>query len=212
MAENYVDLQDEVLDHQLSDTKYRPLVKRWLNEAQRYIYLQTDLRTGQGSATYATSAGSASPGAIPTDYLRKRHIHNDTQGTMLTPISQREYDAAPDQTGSPTRYLINGSTLYVYPTPDAAYTLTFRYYKLPDDMVADGDFPSLPQPYRHLLVRYALYRAFQRENDYESANYFQLDFEQGLMKLRGEGQYEGQDGPIQTEGTYPYQGPTSGWY
>lgn len=198
---SFIDLQDEVISHQLNDTKYRPYVKKWLNEAQRFIALQADIRTGQESEAYSTVADTSTL-ALPTDFLRIIDLANTDDDDLLTVIDLRDFDDLPTQTGAPRYYVLIGQNITLYPTPDGVYPLQLRYWKLPVDMTSDGVEPSIPEQYHHLLVRYALMRAFQRENDYEAAAYYREQFENDVQRLRGEVQYEGQDGPRQLPGMW----------
>jgi hypothetical protein len=197
----YLDLQDEVISHQLNDTKYRPYVKEWLNEAERFIALQAGIRTGQDVESYSTTSDDATL-ALPSDFLRIIDLANTDDDDLLRVIDLRSFDDLPSQTGQPTYYVIIGQNVTLYPTPDAVYPLQLRYWSLPPAMTSDGVSPTIPAQYHHLLVRYALMRAFQRENDYEAAAYYREQFENDVQKLRGEVQYEGQDGPRQVPGMW----------
>lgn len=198
---NFEELQNEVLGHRLNDTHYREPVKSWLNEGQRFVVLQADLRTQQTSETFVTAADDANLD-VPDDYARLISLTNTDDANPLAPISLRDYDDASTSTGKPTGYVVVGNQIYLYPTPDAAYNLRFRYWSLPPEMVETGDTPSIPEQYHHLLVHYALVRAYQRENDYEAAQYHRAEFENELAKMKGEANYEGQDGPRQVEGMW----------
>lgn len=204
-------LQNEVLSHQLSDAKYRPLTKVWLNEGQRYVFLQSDLRTEMETEDYATTPGTSTL-TLPDDFARVISLRDTDFADALAPIELRDFDDAGPASGRPTSYVVTGATVNLYPTPDAAYTLSLRYYKLPATMVDDTDEPELPEHYQHLLVRYALIRCFQRENDYQAASYWREEFNNDLMKLRGEAQYDLHDGPTQVPGTYEEPTVPLNWY
>lgn len=198
---NFVDIQNEVLAHRLNDAKYREPVKNWINEGQRFIYLQTDLRGGEDAQDYTTVAGTPSL-ALPSDFLRTVSLFESADHIPIYFMDLRAYDDAPEASGKPTSYTISGSTALLYPTPDAAYAIELRYYRLPVDLSVDSDEPELPEQYRHLLVRYALIRAFERENDYDAANYYREQFDVELTRLRGQVQYDTHDGPTQVPGLY----------
>lgn len=197
----YADLQNEVLRHQLSDTKYRPFVKEWLNEGLRYIALQADVRTAQAEATYETEVDEPTLD-LPDDFARLVSLRNTTDRDPLTRIDLRDYDDAPSSTGTPVGYVVIGSQINLYPTPDSAYDLSLRYWKMPAVMDESNGEVGLPEAYHHLLVRYCLIRAFQVENDYEAANYWRQEFNDELMRLRSQAQYDTFDGPIITPGTW----------
>lgn len=197
----YLELQDEVLSHQFSDTKYRDYIKQWLNEAQEYIALQTDLRGEEDTQPITTVAGTATV-ALDSDFARHISLRNTLDRNFLRRVSTKEIDDLPSSSAKPSVFTVVNSNLVLYPTPDAAYPLELRYYRLPVDMAVNGDTPDIPATYHHLLVRYALIRCYQRENDYEAANYHSGEFQQGLMKMRTEVQYDTAEPPEQVPGTW----------
>ena len=209
---NYGELQDEVLSHRLNDTKYRPFVAAWLNEGQRFIFLQADVRSQQDEEAYVTVANTATL-TLPDDFSRFISLRNTTDDDLLAPIALRDFDDSPASSGKPLYYVIVGSQISLYPTPDAAYNLTLRFYRGPTEMENEGDEPDLPEQYHHLLVEFALMRAFAREDDYEAAGYWREQFEADLMKLRGETQHDSFEGPRQLPGSYEDSGwNLSAWY
>lgn len=198
---NYGDLQNEVLGHQLSDTKYRPSVKRWLNEAQQYVVLQLDVRTQFDAALYTTEADDPAL-AVPANFARIYEITNTNSRNQLTQITPEQYDSFREGAGTPRFFAVIGSSIYLAPTPNGEYPIRLRYYRTPAEMSDTSDEPEIPERYHHLLVRYSLIRAFQRENDYEAAMYWRSEFETDLMKMKGEAPYDTRQEPRQVSGTW----------
>lgn len=194
-------LQDEVLAHQFADSKYRPYVKVWINEGQKYICLQADIRTEITSQSYATVNGTATL-SLPSNYARCVDLSNTDDQRVLEQMDLRDYDDAVIASGSPVFWVVVGSNVTLYPTPDNAYNLRLRYWKLPTDLSGDTDTPEIPSQYHHLLIRYALIRCYQRENDYQAAEYQRTEFERDLQKLRGEVHSADRQGPVQVRGTW----------
>lgn len=196
-------LVSEVLDHQFSVSQYDPYVRGntstgqegKLNEAQRYIAAQTDFRELFKTYTVTTSGGAGSY-ALPADFLRLYNITIvDGQGNTIPLFEEvlMDFQTRPAASGQPSQYTIEGTNIYVWPTPDAAYTLKVRYYKLPTLLTQPNDEPEIPSEYHHLLVSYALWHCYERENDYQSAQYHKGRFDEDLMKARGEVQYDTDD-------------------
>lgn len=196
----YLELQEEVLAHQFQPDKYRPLVKTWLNQAQRRLVQESEIRTQVGTQEYTTVASNKSIGTTPTDFYRIVDLSDVDAHRLLTPWSMRDYDSAPPSRGRPYAYSYDASSIYAYPTPDAAYVLKLHYWKLPQDMSADGDAPEIPEQYQELLIAYAMRKAYLRENDYQAAQVWESAWERGMLKLRGEVVVETQDGPSQVQG------------
>lgn len=197
----YVDLQNEVISHQFSDLKYRPLVKTWLNQAQRRMALESNLRTQESSETISTVAGTTSY-ALPEDFARIIDLHNPTTQELLTPIDIRSFDALPASTGLPYSYVVIGNQILLYPTPNAIYSLSVRYWQMPQDMVNENDTPAVPAQYQELLIAFAMKKAFLREDDWQAAQVWEGQWEKGMLKLRGEANEDTFDGPRQVGGTW----------
>lgn len=194
-------LQDEVLTHQFSPTQYRDLVATWLNRGQRIAAIQAELRTQVASQAITTVAKDASY-ALSEDFGRIIDFF-DSEHEEITPLTLEEFDPlASDAGGRPEAYTFQGNEILLYPTPDAAYKLTLRYWKLPQDMEVDEDQPEIPPQYHDLLVAYAMQKAYMRENDFGAAKVWEEAWEKGLQKMKGEAVYSSYDGPTQVEGSW----------
>jgi hypothetical protein len=197
----YLELQDEVLEFQFSPNKYRPLVKRWLNEAQRQVAISAELRDME-TTTAVTTTPTTEGYVLPENYGRLLDFFYIESHELVAPMDVRDLDALPESTGRPYAYVVRDDELILYPTPDGVYTFTLRYWKLPADMVADSDEPELPVQYHQTLIGYPMWKAYLRENDYAAASTWQAIWEQGLLKLRGEVQHDSFDGPRQVDGSW----------
>jgi hypothetical protein len=210
-------LQDQVLDHQFNDTKYRPFVKMLLNEAQLRIARQADMRTQHRATEIGFTAGD-DDSALPSDFARLIEVAEgasaDTDWRILDEMGLREFDDLPVASGTPTRYIVVGALLYLYPTPEVDTTIVLSYWKLPEEMADDADEPELPPDYHFLLTYWALYRCFMRENDMEQAMIWKNEWQTELEKLKGELQHDTHDQPTQVRGLYddgPYLDGNT-WY
>jgi hypothetical protein len=197
----YLQLQEEVLTHQFSEQKYKPLVSRWLNQAQRQAVISSEIRLMEEAKTITTSAGVTAY-ALPTDYQRLIDLFYVSAHELLVPMDIRDFDALPTSEGRPYGYTVRDANLFLYPTPSEAYEFTLRYWRLPADMVADSDTPEIPVQYHQLLISYAMWKAFLREDDGQMATTWKAEWEAGLLKMRGEVQGDTFDGPRQVGGTW----------
>lgn len=198
------EIVEEVLAHQFSSNQYSDYLKGAgsygegiVNQAQQYIAAQTDFREFFTSATTALAAGTEDL-TLPTDFSRLYSavaLQSGTEGNQtLSPVTPNDFDRLPtDSTGKPQFYDVVGSTISVYPTPDASYTIQLRYWRVPDTLTNDTDVPEIPAEYHHLLTTYSLVKCFERENDYEAALYHQQRLDVGIQKCRGEVQYDVSD-------------------
>jgi hypothetical protein len=197
---SYLQLQQEVLSFQFSEN-YRELIKRWLNTAQRKAVQQSEFRTQEEVKAFTTAASDATL-ELPADFSRWIDFYDTGSKWPLTPLEKAEYDALEGSSGRPTAYTVVGNQITLWPTPDAAYSLSLRYWRLPADMVADGDEPEIPAQYHEILVAYAMQKAYARENDYTSSRFWKEEWEAGVAKIRGEVQADTFSGPKQVGGSW----------
>lgn len=191
----FSELQEEVLSHQFSPLQYRSYVKDRLNQGEAYVTAQTDFRELQDVEVITTVLGTADS-ALPSNFQRlvNATIELDS-GTVIPLVSESVPNIYKHvaSSGRPERYAIDGGNIRLWPTPDSAYTVNLRYYRTPAPMSATTDLPSIPPEYHHLLVSYALWHCWERENDWNAAQYHKARFDEDIAKCRGEAQYDSDD-------------------
>lgn len=208
----FEELVKEGLDFQFSEIEYEALFKRWLNQAQRRMVIETEIRTQEETSGISTIAGTVTY-ELPSNYARLIDFSNTGITQLLEQVDPKEWDTLPQpSSGRPYRYAVLGKNLSLYPTPDAAYPLMLRYWRLPGDMIQSSDTPEVPAQYQELLLAWALKKAYKRENDYAAAREWEGEWTSGILKMRGEVQADSFDGPRQVGGTWGDEGTvTVGW-
>ena len=191
----FSELTDEVLSHQFSPAQYTNYIQARLNQGQAYVAAQTDFRELFSSQEIVTANNDAAYD-LPENFMRVyslMYTRTATDSYPLQEVSQGDLDALPFSSGIPTHYAITNDEINLWPTPDTVYTLRLRYYVKPATLANAGDTPQIPGTYHHLLVSYALWHCYERENDYNSAMYHKGRFDEDIMKCRGEVQYDSDD-------------------
>lgn len=197
----FLELQNEVLAFQFAEGKYRPLVKKWLNQAVRRLVIESEIRTQEAVGTYTTVTEAGQLG-LPGDFARVIAVFDTETQADLHGVELRDFDNLVTSYGRPTTYTVIGDEINVHPTPDGEYGIALRYWKLPADMVEDEDTPELPAQYHELPIAFAMKKAYLRENDYNAAAVWDAEWQAGIGKLRGEAQSDFADGPRQVGGTW----------
>jgi hypothetical protein len=192
-------LQDEALHDDFDPTKYRTLVKAWINDAQRRIARRIDMRVGEATQSFDTAAGTAEY-ALPSDFYRLRTLYENTERYLLEEADLRDIDDAETGQGRPYLFVLNGANVLLSPTPDAAYPMRLRYWKSPPLLVGDANVPIIHEDYYDLLVSFARARLFRAEDDPEMAQQYMSEFEDRLSYMAGELQYETRGRPRQVPG------------
>jgi hypothetical protein len=195
----FSELTQEVLSHQFSPAQYTTYIQGRLNQGQAYVAAQTDFRELESIAYSATAEGDAIYD-LPDDFQRIRAVYlmdtdNNFNLSDLTALPLARYELL-DKTavGTPSIYTVRSNFLQVWPWPSANLgNLALYYYAKPATLVNAGDTPQIPSAYHNLLVSYALWHCYERENDYNSAMYHKGRFDEDIMKCRGEVQYDTDD-------------------
>lgn len=196
---NLQQIREAVLGHQFSSAQYSTRINGWVNEALQKIYRKGNFRLNSLTEDFPTVA-STSAYTLPSDFLKLASVFNADDNDPLVPVTLEEYDDLDDSSGKPYHYTVDGNDLVLYPTPDAAYNITLRYYNTSVELAADTDEPNLPEDYHYLLEHYALWRAYMAEHDFEAAEYHRGIFEKDLVEVVGELQSDTEKPPVQIEG------------
>lgn len=156
-------------------------LKRWVNlvwvEIQNahpdWLFLRRDftLPVVAAAATYA--AGQTSPsvgGAVREWDVSSFTIMRDDQGEQSEhPLIFRDYEdfrasfeTGPATSGPPTFFtVLPDARIRLWPTPDAAYTITGSYRSRSTQLSANSDSPSMPADY-HMLIVYGVMQKYGR--------------------------------------------------
>ena len=87
-------------------------------------------------------------------------------------------------TGEPRWYSIWADTLYLWPTPPSAYSMTVRGYRFPAVATSYSDEPDLPDEFHRLIGYWMLAQAYRQFDDEGMAGQLFGSFEQQLAILR----------------------------
>ena len=120
---------------------------------------------------------------------RNDTLNIDTR--KLKVLSYEEYldkyaDSEYNSSNAVPQYVVRTPSreLIFYPKPDKQYELVYEYYRSGYDLDRYNDVPSLPEPYRYVIVDGAMYNVYQFRGDMQAAQLAFDKFEQGIKQLR----------------------------
>jgi hypothetical protein len=131
-------------------------IGKWINDTRKDLALKYDFNYLYVEATVSTSAATATY-SLPSDYMghltllcnykklarvgaREFDELYYTDDAENTQSNQLELDVSSDATaGFPEYYIDRGMYIQLFPEPDAAYTLTMKYFAQPDDFDSGDD-------------------------------------------------------------------------
>ena len=133
-------------------------VSFWANTAQLEVATRAPHMFMLANSYFSTVA-SQSSASLPTDFLAPVSLTNlgsgDSWGNhTLREVAQREIDNASEGTANkqPNRYAVSPPSLLLYPPADGAYSMQFRYYKTPSDLVNLSDTLSVGSVLRPAVI------------------------------------------------------------
>src|SRR6266850_2607104 len=143
----------------LTTPEARTRIKIFINE--RYRKLQTSIGMGRvrfGTITFPTVAGTYL--YTTTGLIKPWTVAIPAQNWVLqerTFDTVRTLDPDNSQTGRPEVYVVQKFsattvTLYLWPKPDAIYTVQVDGILTGTDLTADGDIPAFPEDFHDQLV------------------------------------------------------------
>lgn len=142
----------------------------------------------EATTTLTTSAGDNTP-TTPSDMKQIKALVIPAYDVKLQPerrdaLLGKFYDLS--TTGIPINYYFIGTTLYLYPTPDAVYSITMDYIKKPTALAGGGAENTilLPAEYHELLTIGAAYRLSVRDTDLQTTSFLRNMFEERLQAMQ----------------------------
>lgn len=185
------------VQQRIRDTGYSSSeITDYLNDTQRDVFNEYRLPFMQASQNYTLTVGVAditNGSDLPSNYVQAFDLVNTTSGKegviQYMPLQELEalYPDSQDSTlypnGTPTSWTPYAQVINVFPKPDAAYTVTLKYYKSPTELSNDSDVPELPPEFAELLVLGAAYRVLQVKDNYDQAGVLQNKYDELLQKL-----------------------------
>lgn len=185
-------VQNRIKDTGFSTTT----IKQYIDDAQNDVFNEYRLPFMQATQNYTLAAGTAditNGSGLPTNFVQAIDLYITTSGleSVLPFKDISEVDRFNTDPADTTIHASNipefaykyGESIFVYPAPAAAYTVTLRYYKSPTELTADADVPEIPQEFRELLVVGAAYRVFQTKDNYDKAAILENKYMELLQKL-----------------------------
>lgn len=207
---NLAAMRNEVLNTGFDSTVYGARITQWLNDAQGSVARQVDFYGDEATQVIPTVAGTVSY-AWPADMGRVRTLFNPAVNSELRRVSLRDIDRSPVATGQPQYFAVDGATTHLYPTPDGVYSLSLRYWRLPPALVNDTDTPIFPPDYHDMLISYALWKCYERDDDAELAAYHEASFKKQLAEFSTDVKFPVSDEPHQLRGMWDAEPSLGGW-
>jgi len=154
-----------------------------INLERRWTFLECKF-----NMTTTPNVGEYEINDFTTDDVREVISIVDDEGTRLEFIS---YDEAEDlfldvttPIKRPIMYSMWAGKIYLFPTPNAAYTATVRAYRYPEDWVTTNSIVDGPAVFDIPLVYYAVSRIYQSQEELQTAMKYEQSFAEAISMAR----------------------------
>lgn len=146
-------------------------MKQHINRAYNYVWLQLEPSNEDSElqTSFTTVAGTESY-VIPAtlNMVEMLQVGNDDPVTILPWLEYQRYKSDiyfVAETGYPSCASYYARKIWIYPTPDSAYTVTVRGKKVLTELSADDDEPELRADFQRIIFEWALYFQMVYENN-----------------------------------------------
>ena len=154
-------------------------IRNYLNDAQMDVVRHTECL--QDSVETDSVAGQRNY-ILPTNFLFVKRV--TFGGRKLNPVNLEDLDEeypsreAEPSSGEPQVFYLWNNQIYLYPTPasDGSGNLDIMYIRIPDDLENPTDVPEIPVAYHEDLVRFALSRAKELDEETVDAQRIWTDY------------------------------------
>jgi hypothetical protein len=154
-----------------------------INDAIRKITLEHDwFWLVPTPATISTIAGTKSY-SLPAAHLRTKNLVLTDTGDALVQYPITDLDRVVAE-GRPQIYAIEGSTLYLAPTPDAVYAIQHRYFQTETPLTSGSDTPLIPKEFSEGIIQEASKNAARFIKDSQLAQECAADYNDWLKTAR----------------------------
>ena len=207
-------LVKEVLEYGFNDGPQvnRARIEGWLNEAQINIARKVDAPEFQKTYSLELVQGQYKY-PLPEDLLRIEDVYFPELVTRLTMLDLQQFDSMGhgelgsglSVTAPPTFYTLYGKEIWVFPVPPSGgptEVLEVRYIAKPAYMTTAAAVPTLNPDYYQLLIKFAVIRAMEGEDDFELASQHMTRYKADLDEYATDVQFRIDDRPHVVDGTW----------
>lgn len=162
-------------------------ILRWINSAQEEIVSNNQVLKATATKTTTADTYSYQLGIdVNIQYINSLHIDgvkilymnfNEAEELILKQDPTRVVRARPEF------WYEWAGVVYLYPTPDAGYTLTIYYHPTPTPVTQLTDSLSLPDNYFNRIIEYVMAQAFELDENFGAAQTKSNQFDSKLVSM-----------------------------
>lgn len=122
---------------------------------------------------------------VPADAIVSSYLIPISQEEWLKEYRQLDVDSIPDGGKDKPVFvfpIVGG--FGVSPMPNKAYTITYEYYTVPNELVAQDDTTNIPTSYDYVLINFALKHYYMYKDNTQQATYWSQEAEATFKQIK----------------------------
>jgi hypothetical protein len=202
MDYNLAGLRQRVRIDKLDDEEFDgSVIDNFINDTQRDIFNQYELPFQEKIFQGAIPAGSTMV-QLPSDLAQlQSQTLTEVPGFSQMKKKWRDFfELYPDNTaetaGAPSAWTLYANNVVLNAPADQEYTLTLYYIRKPQLLTQDSHVPEIPEEFSELLVLGAYIRVLKRNEDFDQADYVEVEYNKQLDLLVARYGFREADGAI----------------
>ena len=194
---NLGQIRAEALAHGFDPTFYgSSRIDQYINDAYQFICRRVQYYADEAVYDFPTVSGTATY-SQPADFAKDRELRDTARNVVLVCVGLMTIDRSTVASGAPNCYAIDATNLHLYPTPNGAYPLELRYWKVPAPLVNDADTPTIPADYHRMLWYWAVKERYASDDNQQTAQYWETQFSNALSAFAADQKFPSTDTPNQ---------------
>lgn len=202
MDYNLAGLRQRVRIDKLDDEEFESsIIDNFINDTQRDIFNQFELPF-QEKIFQGTIPQGSTMFQLPADLAQlQSQTMASVPGFSDTKKKWRDFfalypDNANETPAAPSAWTLYARNMIFNAPTDAEYTLTMFYIRKPVLLSQDSSIPEIPEEFAELLVLGAYIRVLKRNEDFDQADYVQVEYDRQLDLLVSRYGFREADGAI----------------
>lgn len=163
------------------------LIDRWAEEGWTRVYRHVKRWPHYEDTQIFTTTEGIKSYPSPLPYIESIYGPEGLMSWMEHTEAKRYWDQGGTvaTNAAPQAWSQRGNQIFLWPTPNSAYTLTLEGHRQPSPFTSAGagSEPDLPEDFHQLVLGWVMHRCYQHQDDFEGAQLELAEFDAMLRIL-----------------------------
>lgn len=136
------------------------------------------------ATTSTVSVAGTQTVAMPSLAIAVRRLEYDGKALEVGSLEDDPKTSTTTVQGTPGKYVVYGSNIYLYPTPSSIKTVKIFHYSEPAEVTTSSSTMSVPTRYHTDIIDYVLSIMYAKDQNNGMATYHRNMWESNLLKIK----------------------------